>query len=227
MITFDILARVFQIRNGNSTATAFAIDYEGRQYLVTAWHVFPTPDQVTKVELLFKTGWKKIEVNLTGQGSDVVDVVVFSPSQRIADPDFDLPLTKGLMILGQDVYFLGFPYGMISDVNDLGWHLPYPLVKKACLSGAIDRGSDRIWLLDGINNHGFSGGPVVFYPLNPEDRKLRVMGVVSGFKFSKEPLYVNRKKTKHFVKSNTGIVYATCARHIIQMIENNPNGLEI
>lgn len=224
MITFNAFGRIFQIKSATGTATAFSVDENGRQYLVTALHVLPEP--VNEVQLRFKDAWKTIPVTLTGRGNKDIDVVVYSPSFRIA-PDFELPLTKGLMILGQDVYFLGFPYGITSEVNDPGWHLPYPLIKKACISGRINKGNGKIWLLDGINNPGFSGGPVVFYPINPRDNKLRIMGVISGFKFSPEPLFSGEEETDYFVKANTGIVYATCAGHVLDIIESNPNGLII
>jgi len=224
MITFNAFGRIFQIKSAIGTATAFSVDENGRQYLVTALHVLPEP--VSEVQLRFKDVWKAIPVILTGKGDEDIDVVVFSPSIRIA-PDFELPLSRGLMTMGQDVYFLGFPYGMVSEVNDPGWHLPYPLIKKACISGTMNKGNSKIWLLDGINNPGFSGSPVVFYPLNPEDNKLRIMGVISGFRFSREHLFLKKEKTDYFVKANTGIVYATCAGHVLDIIESNPNGLVI
>jgi len=226
MITFNAFGRIFQIKNGSGTATAFSVDENGRQYLVTALHVLPEPEGVNEVQLLFNDGWKTIPVTLTGKGDEDIDVVVYSPSARIA-PDFELPLTRGLMALGQDVYFLGFPYGITSVVNDPGWHLPYPLIKKACISGTIDKENVKIWLLDGINNPGFSGGPVVFYPIDHRDNKLRIMGVISGFRFSQEPLFSGEEETDYFVKANTGIIYATCARHVLDIIASNPNGLVI
>jgi hypothetical protein len=39
MITSNVIQRVFHLKFGTGTGTCFAIDFEGRQYLVTAKHV--------------------------------------------------------------------------------------------------------------------------------------------------------------------------------------------
>ena len=226
MITFNVFVRIFQIRTKSATATAFAVDEGQKQYLVTALHVLPNPEKIKNIDLLFKNGWKTIPVKFTGKGNDDIDVVVVSPRERIA-PAFDMPLSKGEMTIGQDVFFLGFPYGMTSEINDPGWHLPYPLVKKACLSGSLDRNGKRIWLLDGINNPGFSGGPVVFQPIGNRTKHLMVMGVVSGYRFNRELVHIHEKATESFIKVNTGIIYASSAADVIDIIRSNTNGLEI
>ena len=39
MITSNVIHRTFHIRYRNGTGTAFAIDRDGRQYLITARHL--------------------------------------------------------------------------------------------------------------------------------------------------------------------------------------------
>ena len=78
-----------------------------------------------------------------------------------------------------------------------------PFVKKgivSCMSGS------RIFL-DGHNNPGFSGGPVVFAKANGLDYKIG--GVISGYKASKNPV-VDPKRIPSYahVYENTGIVIA-------------------
>ncbi len=227
MITFNVFARVFKIKSGNNIGTAFAIDYRKKQYLITAFHIICNPAEINYVELQYKNGWKVIEVDITGFGDEENDVIVLSPKKQIA-PEWELPLSKGRMVIGQDVYFLGFPYNMTSEVNDEEWHLPYPLVKKACLSGSIDNNKKRIWLLDGINNPGFSGGPVVFHPVNSNNStELYIMGLISGFRFNEEKIIHNGYEIDSYVKANTGIIYAISASNILEIIEKNENGFKL
>lgn len=41
MITTNVFNQVFHVRYANATGTAFTVDLDGRQYLVSARHVFP------------------------------------------------------------------------------------------------------------------------------------------------------------------------------------------
>lgn len=66
----------------------------------------------------------------------------------------------------------------------------------------------RIYL-DGHNNRGFSGGPVVFRASDkgpPEP--LRIAGVVSAFQVEPEPVYRGHAPTTDHVRANAGIVIA-------------------
>ena len=84
------------------------------------------------------------------------------------------------MIYGQDAYFLGFPYGLKSEYEDFNNNFPVPFVKKAIVS-SLDTDKDcnrQIIFLDGHNNPGFSGGPVVFTELRKNVYK--VVSVISG-----------------------------------------------
>jgi hypothetical protein len=86
------------------------------------------------------------------------------------------------MYLSQDAYFLGYPYGLHAEGGSLNAHFPLAIVKKACLSMFALGGPDAYILLDGHNNPGFSGGPVVFAP-NGQGAPTNVAAVVSGYKY--------------------------------------------
>ena len=64
--------------------------------------------------------------------------------------------------MGGNCQFLGYPYGngwpVTFDQGTLTW-LPYV---KHCGVSALPQGDKRFWTLDGINNAGFSGGPVTY-----------------------------------------------------------------
>jgi hypothetical protein len=116
---------------------------------------------------------------------------------------------------GQDVYFLGYPYDMKGNLL-LHYGSDLPFVKKATIS-CLDK---NIIYLDGHNNPGFSGGPVVFNPHN-KPNEVKIAGVISGYRFNEEPIYINQEKTPHITyKYNTGIIIAYKIEQIVDVIKN-------
>ena len=101
--------------------------------------------------------------------------------------------------MGQDAYFLGFPYGIRIDSKGLNGPYPLAVIKRGTVSGVIALGNDaktEMVLLDGYNNPGFSGGPIVFRDLNQSAVVLKLIGVISGFIPEVVPVM-----TKHDIKS--------------------------
>ena len=93
------------------------------------------------------------------------DIAVFSLTGDLT-PDLDLTPTIDGIVWGQDAYFLGFPFGIGFDLG--GGSLPF--VKKAIVSGLYKSiNGVSLVLLDGINNPGFSGGPVVFCKMGTKE----------------------------------------------------------
>lgn len=101
-----------------------------------------------------------------------------------------------------------------------------PFVKKAILS-TMSRTADGIerLFLDGHNNPGFSGGPVVWAEAGRNAYK--VAGVISGYREENEPVYVGGEPTAMAYRYNTGIIIAYGIEHATHLIEHNPIGLEL
>ncbi len=95
-------------------------------------------------------------------------------------------------------------------------------------------------VLDGINNDGFSGGPVVFLT-GPQQKILAVVSSfvseasdvlsvpVLGPSQNKKPTSSKSKpddggKRKNVVNQNAGIILATDASYAIEVIKKNPIG---
>lgn len=97
-----------------------------------------------------------------------------------------MPVTPSIaeLALGQDVYFVGFPYKMWSDAGDLMGGRPLPFAKKGTAS-SIGFGDPQVLYIDAINNEGFSGGPLFFYP-SGKLSEVRIAGVVSKFRIESE-----------------------------------------
>ena len=85
-----------------------------------------------------------------------IDVTVLACPIQLAPP---LPLeasNEGL-VLGQPVYFLGFPFGWDSGLENINRGLPVPFVKAGVVSAMILGNASHIYV-DAHGNKGFSGG---------------------------------------------------------------------
>ena len=143
-----------------------------------------------------------------------------APQEQIGAA-YPLQLTTAGLVLAEEVYFLGFPYGLGMDVKtDLNAGFPLPLVKKASVS-ALGLEDGPI-LLDGHNNAGFSGGPVARRGTKEQQT---VIGVVSGFRYDRNKVLDEEgKETTYTYDTNTGIIIAHDIRHALALIDTNPIG---
>jgi len=225
MVTFNVLDRVFFVR-GLEYGTAFTIDIDSKQYLVSARHVIGDNASISSLKLFHDKTWKDLCVTFVGAAKGEVDISVFSPSVRLS-PSHPLEPTFAGLILGQDVYFAGYPYKMWSHGGDLMHGRPLPFLKKGTFSAGLEPNNDvKILYVDAINNEGFSGGPVVFATQKGSDFK--VAGVVSKFKTEYEPVIDKEdKETGLRVAYNTGFMVAYGINHVLNLIRANPVGLTI
>lgn len=219
MITANVFSRIFHIKYGKGAGTCFTVDVDGKQYFVTAKHVIEDLKDNDEIELFHNSKWTKIKVKLTGH-SGVSDVSVFSIDLYI----HGLPLQAdmGGISYGQDLYFLGFPFGLKSNVGALNREFPLPLVKKGILSAIFFDQPGKPFLIDGHNNPGFSGAPVVFKETNSNDFK--IAGIISSYRYELENTYLNDSPTPIQIKTNTGIIIAYAITNAKELILNNPNG---
>src|SRR5262249_52050770 len=160
-VTRDILESVFLLKNGEQFGSSFTVEVENRQYLITAKHLVKGVNDGDAVEILHDGQWKSIRVRKLDTEPGEVDISVLVLPMQIS-PAHRLELgTRGLAV-SQSTYFLGFPLGLRTDVPTLNRGFPVPLVKRALCAGFYTPGKYEVVFLDGVNNGGFSGGPVVF-----------------------------------------------------------------
>lgn len=223
MITSNAIHRTFRIRFGSSVGTCFTIDVDGRQYLITAKHVLPNVPATGAVQVHHQRDWRNLNYELTGVGSGEVDIAVLSPETQLS-PALSLPPVSEGIIFGQSVFFLGFPYGIATELGPINRDFPLPLVKGGLLS-AIMRGDngEQLLLVDGHNNPGFSGGPLLF--AKPGSNDLNVAGVISAYRFNREPVYAGDTPTALTYLYNTGIIIVYAIEQATELIRQNPNGL--
>jgi len=223
MLTFNVYDRVFFVR-GERYGTAFSLDVDGRQYLISARHVVGC-ESVRELKLFINKQWIDFPTTVVGVGRGEIDITVLAPSQRLSE---DIKLEPSLaLMLGQDVYFAGFPMKMHANAGELMYGRPMPFVKKGTLSAGWDP-DDHVKRLyvDAINNEGFSGGPLVFQ--EHITGKLKVAAVVSKYKTEDEPvLDKDGEETGMTVKYNTGFLVAYSIKHALDLIKINPIGLPV
>lgn len=79
--------------------------------------------------------------------------------------------------------------------------------------------------VDGHNNPGFSGGPIVFW--DKKIKKFKIGGVIKGYRHEKSKIVDNDLDTGLQTYTNTGIIIGFSIKHAVDAIKNNPIGIEI
>jgi Trypsin-like peptidase domain len=237
-VPFGMLNRVFPIHYGNGSGTCFAIDVDDKQYVITARHVVNSIKDGEAIQIYINGAWVELKVKLILPQDSSVDIAALVVDRLVAPRMEVVAADVGSAVISQDVYFLGFPFGLASQVaNQKNMHLPF--IKKAILS-AVDgrRESGAILYLDGYNNPGFSGGPVIFANYEKGDR-LEIIGVISGYRnnpievqeeivdVSASPSVDSQKKVVHYILENTGIIVANNLSEIVKAIRLKPIGLSL
>jgi hypothetical protein len=180
-IVSNVLDRVLMIQGPVFTGSAFTIDVDGRQYLITAKHMVAGLKEKDTIHVRKDDRWAPLEVT-TFRCDDPIDIAVLVPPSQLT-VDFPLePSSKGLAV-GEDAFFVGFPFGQATSVRLNGIY-PMGLAKKAMVSGFDPLQSQKGMgiILDGYNNPGFSGSPVVFRDLSQPGFVYKVAAVLVAFR---------------------------------------------
>jgi hypothetical protein len=217
MITNNVLTRVFCLKAGDDLASGFTIEVGAVQYLITAGHVVKSLESGKKLQVLQNGDWVEIEFRRIPVEPDIVDIGVLALKRDLSNK-FDVDL-KGIKdcILSEPVFFVGFPFGLSIPVGSLNRGYPIALVKHGIVAALPVRRGEP-FLVDAINNPGFSGGPVVRVD-NP--KKPTIVGVVSGYRATQEAVYQGQAKTSLTTQANTGLLVAFGLDYALEAIEKN------
>jgi hypothetical protein len=230
-MNFGVFERVFNVQTFAARGTAFAIERGGRQYLVTASHIFENLADQDELQIAQSGGYFPLPVQMVGRSTQH-DVLVLTATKQLCSR-FGVLATPIRLMTGQDAHFLGFPGEEILPVAN-GDGYPMPLVKRATISAIVltEDGSD--FLIDGIITKGFSGGPLVYKiedlqpPVgNGGIRKIDycIAGIVTNSKHFLYPLLKDGKPLT-FVQAEfpSGIGGCCSIYHANRLIDNNPIG---
>ena len=205
MIPLYVLRSVFHIRCGETSGsgTAFILNYNDWQYLVTARHVVETISG-NRIDIFHDGEWKSLEVDVIGKGTGEIDVAVLSsplairPTRCGCSSIFDRHDNRAASLLS------GFPLGMRGGSP---YDFPYPLAKSGVLSGVDSWHGTNLLYIDGHANRGFSGGPLICS--QDQTSTVRIAGVITSFRIDPDSV-------------NSGIGIAVNIRHVIDLINSNP-----
>ena len=221
MVPSEILQRVFFIKYGNSIGTCFLVSIDSNDYLITAKHLFPNISYKTTIviEIFRNDGWLKFDATLLFHNNPNIDIAVLNlKSNDQKENQFDIGSKN--YYLSQECFFLGYPFGLKMDDKERKMNngFPIPFVKKAIISSFISdsTGMTQIFL-DGHNNSGFSGGPVVITNHVNWKSRMQIIGIVSAYlneeKIVKTPLGDFKNS------ENSGIVLSYAFDHVFEIIE--------
>jgi hypothetical protein len=226
VIPAQIFCRVVRLRTeAGRQGTGFIVDHSEGRALVTAAHLC---DGNREEAIEFKQAY--------GESAAVVGYLDRVGSLE-AEPDvaaFDLPeslwprwfvgavsLSSKGVFYGQDCYLLGYPYGLISSLGEVGRELP--MIKKGVVAGST---SDAVrgWFIDTHVNPGFSGGPLVFERAGSPGA-FCIAGVIQGAFTA--PLVEPTEVDPTPLQQPAGIAFCTDAQHVLDLglSQDHPHGL--
>jgi hypothetical protein len=242
--TTNILSRMAMVESRYGRGSAFSIDIDQREYWITAKHILTgathppygsVESNSASIRILDpgseQERWLPIDFTVIDAGNDIDIVALAPPRPLLENPIPSLP-PDSRVTLGAECEFLGFPFGggwRAKFADGKGYWLPYV---KRCTVSALTTEGQKIFVLDGINNAGFSGGPVIYH--TGADQK--VVAVISGY--VKEPAEVIssvlrkragvKRKTPDAahtaVNVNSGFIIAYDISAIIDAIHQKPAG---
>lgn len=238
--TNNVLTRMLMIESRYGRGSTFSIDVDGREYWITAKHILTGAEHPPYGSIRSKSAslsvlnpgaegeqWLQMNFSVIDAGDDI-DIAVLAPPRPLLENPLPSAATSAQVMLGGDCEFLGYPYGggwRARWEDGRSFWMPYV---KHCTVSALFNGEPRVLILDGINNAGFSGGPVI-YQTGPEQK---IIGVVSGYHFEPTDVIssavknipVKKPGTRLKVNLNSGFIIAYDISYANEAIAKNPIG---
>ena len=235
----ETMSSTFNLSGDKLTGTCFMVLRAGKQYFVTAAHLFESSHKsgdIVPVQMVVQNELQSFDAHIYFHANKNVDIAVFTLPEKITQ-NLTVPeeqekykeqlqewytsngvSTDSIFITeGLNAYFFGFPLGLGEEF----FGVKFPLVKKAIISGWTKRNGIELLLLDGHNNVGFSGGPIVAY--NTAKKKMCLVGILSGY--VPESINVKQKATLS-VNANSGIMICYETRYMEEIFATNKKHLQ-
>jgi len=213
MVTSEVYSRVLAIRHGLQQGIAYRIEMPDGDFFVTSSLVVDGLGDSGRIDVFHGGLWKSLPASVVWADQAEMGIAILSIPVEL--PRLG-PIRIGLggIVLGQDIYFLGYPYGFVEEINH-SFDLPLPFVKKGVLS-QVSPGEYNRFFIDGIYNPGFAGGPVAFR--NVETNALQIAGIIIRSYEVLSPVYSNRGQPTDFAaRVDTGIILAHDIQKAIEL----------
>lgn len=227
-VTSNVFLRVFRIQSGDHAGTAFTVEVDGQQYVITARHNLAKPEANVDIGLFLTDGaWHSFRARAIYPENNSVDIVALDVGQKVT-VEWSFEPTPDDIVLGQQVYFVGYPWGLGSRGGTPGGVAEFPFLKSGILSAIDSQQKDSIiFFVDGQNNPGFSGGPIVFR--HAKSGAFRVAAVVKGYRNEGFPVLKEkdlqnpnaRAYEDLWTRGNSGIVVGYSIQHIVDAIRKD------
>lgn len=224
MVPNEILQTVFLIKHAGNSGTCFLVSIDSNDYLITAKHLFPDStafNSTVDIEIYNNQGWKKFKPNILFHDNPSIDIAVLNlKSNDFKHMAFDVGSKN--YYLSQDCFFLGFPFNLKMDDDATGTinrGFPIPFVKKGIISLFVSDSTKMTQIfLDGHNNPGFSGGPVVIKNFgNESQNNMRIIGVISAYLNEEKVIMTPYGPFKN--RENSGIVLTYAFDHVFEIVK--------
>jgi len=243
--TLNVLTRMTVVESRYGSGAAFSVDVDQREYWITAKHILtgaqhPPYGTITEKSVslrLLDPGsqaerWLQVNFSVLDAGKDI-DIVVLAPAAPILPTPVSVIGTGfSFVTLGTDCEFLGYPSatrGVWAANSEDGKFYWMPFVKHCFVSSLPDRTTKAV-ILDGVNNPGFSGGPVI-YRTGPDQK---IIAVISGIVTepaevipslaAKKLSQADSQPLHEKVNLNSGFIVAYSIDPAIEAIRKNPMG---
>ncbi len=161
----DCIYRVLHTQYGTKRFTSFVLTVDGDNYVVTAAHCV---ESVTKKDALVTflwqrnvpNQWGKLNTTFVAKNQDEkVDVALFKLKDHDSSSWTDmLPGSNEGLLLGQDVYYIGFPQALKHTVPYPNLTIPMPVVRKGILMAQ----TEGRFIIDSLALDGFSGSSLYY-----------------------------------------------------------------
>ena len=192
MVPIEVIRRVYSVEwklteKISEHGTCFSIREKGEEYLVTAAHIVHGYPPGSRLEIGCETKGgmptesvrpKLIRIN------EKHDIAVFEAPECVRYPKLPLKASLGGMGLGQKVMWMGFPLGydgglMLGESGGRVGLIGSGTLASLNVPSSL-QGKREGFVVEGVINPGYSGGPVVLYPGEQRSKGIQVVGVVSA-----------------------------------------------
>jgi S1-C subfamily serine protease len=211
-----VLWRVFYLKTQKGTGTGFTLDRNGNQYLITARHVVEgLSERAATLQIYRSADWHNLTANILYPSNPEVDIAVLQLPQPLrTDAPVLVPDGGAGIYVSQEVFFVGFPEG--APHVYVGSEFPIAFIKHGILS-AIEFGDTKLWYVDGFNNPGFSGGPIVFQDSSTHEWK--VGAVVQSYRVEAAKTRIGKNLVDTPVLVNSGILIGYNIEYAVKVID--------
>lgn len=217
----EILGRTVFIKTDTQEGTGFTVDRKGKLYLVTARHMVEgVPADNPTIKIKKGDDWLDFHaLKILFPENPDVDIAVFKTNEKAEKPyGIAMAGEHGGVTLGQQVWFLGYPF--IEGLSTQTATFRAPFIKRGTMSAIVGTRLDAVmFYIDGFNNEGFSGGPILYFDFT--DHVYRIIGVVKGYRFDQAKIPVNGKPVDTNILTNSGILIGYSIQHAIEAIDKD------